>query len=143
MKENLKVQGSVIIFTTPEKLWKVLTGLDTIRRYLFGSVVKTDWKKGSDIWFSRQYEGKKYIDKGKILEIIENNSLKYSFFNSQEGYEDTPENYSTIEYSILKKNDHEVELRFSREYIPIEFERKNQEEYLPHLLKQIKAISEE
>ena len=69
--------------------------------------------------------------------------LKYSYFSSQEGYEDTPENYSVITYRLEKDNENNIKLIYCREHIPIEFEQKNQERFLPVMLENIKKLAEE
>lgn len=143
MNANLKVEGSIAINAATERVWNTLVSPEKIKRYLFGSDVDTDWRIGSPISFAREYEGKRYVDKGELLEVDKGKCLKFTFFSSQEGYEDSPGNYSTITYTINGMGDHKTTLTFLREHIPIEFERKNQERYLPYLLQEIKKLAEE
>jgi hypothetical protein len=67
--------------------------------------------------------------------------VQYTFYNSQEGYDDLPENYSTVTYTIEKKNEHQYKFTYLRENITIEFERMNQESFLPMMLEQIKNLA--
>jgi hypothetical protein len=83
------------------------------------------------------------VDKGWILEIEKDELLKFSFYSSQEGYGDLPENYSVITYTIQKLNDKQHKLSYLREHIPIEFERMNQQRFMPGMMQQIKAMAEE
>jgi uncharacterized protein YndB with AHSA1/START domain len=148
-KQNLKAERSIIINSSPTKIWDVLTNPDLIQLYLFGSRVKTAWEVGSPIALTRdrlhekaELASKPILDKGYILEIEKEKILKYSYFNSQEGYEDIPENYSVITYSLEKEGDGQFKLTYLREKIPIEFEQKNQIKYLPGMLEKIKRLAE-
>jgi uncharacterized protein YndB with AHSA1/START domain len=61
---------TTINFNEPiEKVWKGLIDPGIVKQYFFGSVLKSDFKKGSRITFSGEWEGKTYEDGGVILEI--------------------------------------------------------------------------
>ena len=141
-EKNLTTERSILIKANAAGIWDVLTNTEKIKQYLFNSEAETDWKVGSPVTFSRVSEGKKYVDKGKILEVVPQKLLKYSYFSSQEEYADIPENYSTITYSLEKQNENNIKLTYCRENIPIEFERKNQENFLPGMLDNIKKLAE-
>ena len=148
-EQNFTVKRSIIINATAEAIWNVLTNPDIIKQYLFESNVETDWKVGSPISFSRDRlnttakpNGKIIKDKGQILEIKKGKLLKFSYWNSGEGYDDLPENYSIITYTIERENDHSLKLTHCREKIPIEFEQKNHERYLPGMLENMKRLAE-
>ena len=141
-EKNLTTEKSISINADAARIWNILTNPDKIKLYLFNSEAKTDWKAGSPIAFSRVSEGKKYVDKGEILEVVPQKLLKYSYFSSQEGYEDISENYSVITYRLEKEDENNIKLTYYRENIPIEFEQKNQERFLPGMLENIKKLSE-
>jgi len=148
-KTNLSTQSSIAINAGADAIWDVLTNPDKIKLYLFGSIVHTDWKVGSPIVFTRDrlhpsapLSEKPIVDKGQLLEIENEKLLKFTFYSSMEGYDDLPENYSTVTYTIEQENKHQYKLTYLREHIPIEFERMNQERFLPGLLQQIKAMAE-
>jgi uncharacterized protein YndB with AHSA1/START domain len=84
----------------PKKVWTALTDPDEIEKYMFGSHVVTDWKPGSSIAWKGEYEGKKYEDKGEILEIEPERRLKLTHFSPLSGQEDVPENYHTLVYEL-------------------------------------------
>ena len=44
--------------------------------------------------------GKKYEDKGEILEIVPEKELKYSHFSPLSGQPDKPENYHTVTITL-------------------------------------------
>ena len=72
---------------------------------MFGSQVQTDWKQGSPIVWTGEYEGKSYEDKGEILEIVPNRRLKLTHFSPLGGDEDVPANYHTLLYELHSEGD--------------------------------------
>ena len=52
-----------------ELVWKALTDPALIGKYMLGAQVETDWKPGSPIVWKGEYEGKRYEDKGEILDF--------------------------------------------------------------------------
>jgi len=141
-EKNLTTERSVLINADTASIWDVLTNPDKIKLYSFNSKAKTDWKAGSLITFSREWQGKKYVDNGEIFEVVPEQLLKFNYWSSQEGYADIPENYSVITYRLEKENEENIKLTYRREHIPIEFEQKNQERFLPGMLENIKRLAE-
>ena len=87
------------------KVWAALTDPEQIERYMFGSQVVTDWKPGSPIVWRGEYEGKKYEDKGEIVEIEPERRLKVTHFSPLSGQEDRPENYHTLLYELEERGE--------------------------------------
>jgi uncharacterized protein YndB with AHSA1/START domain len=81
-------------------VWRALTDPDEIQKYMFGSRVETDWKPGSRITWKGEYEGKKYEDKGVVVEVERERRLKLTHFSPTSGDEDVPENYHTLVYEL-------------------------------------------
>ena len=100
MGENLIAEASVKIDASPAKVWDGLTKPHYVKQYMMGAAVNSDWNKGSEITWSGEFKGKKYEDKGKILEIEPQKKLKYTHFSSLSGKEDVPENYHTVSFSL-------------------------------------------
>ena len=96
------------------KVWRALTDPDQIQKYMFGSSVETDWKPGSPITWKGDYEGKKYEDKGEILEVEHERRLKLTHFSPLSGDEDAPENYHTLLYD-LEDNDGRTHVSLSQD----------------------------
>ena len=86
------------------EVWRALTDPDQIEKYMFGSRVQTDWKPGSPITWTGEYEGRKYEDKGEILEVVQERRLKVTHFSPLSGEEDAPENYHTLVYELTENN---------------------------------------
>jgi uncharacterized protein YndB with AHSA1/START domain len=96
------------------KVWWALTDPDQIQKYMFGSKVETDWKPGSRITWKGEYEGKKYEDKGEILEVEHERRLTVTHFSPLSGEEDAPENYHTLVYE-LEENDGKTHVLLSQD----------------------------
>ena len=96
------------------EVWRALTDPDEIQKYMFGSKVETDWKPGSPITWKGEYQGRKYEDKGQILEVEHERRLKLTHFSALSGGEDAPENYHTIVYE-LEDNDGTTHVSLSQD----------------------------
>ena len=92
------------IDATRSEVWRALTDPDEIQKYMFGSKVETDWKPGSRITWKGEYEGKKYEDRGEILEVEPERRLKLTHFSPLGGEEDAPENYHTLIYELEERD---------------------------------------
>lgn len=103
--KTLSIQTSISVHAPVEKVWKALTDPKMIRQYLFGANVRTDWKPGSPIVYTGEYEGKPYEEKGEILAFEPGKLLKMTHFSSMSGQEDKPENYHTVAYRIREEGD--------------------------------------
>jgi uncharacterized protein YndB with AHSA1/START domain len=86
------------------KVWKGLTDPELVKQYFFGTNLKSDWKEGSPITFSGEWDGKTYEDKGTILQITPGEYVKYSYWSSMGGTEDKPENYANVSYKVTEKD---------------------------------------
>lgn len=82
------------------RVWAALTDPEQIRRYMFDTVVETDWRVGAAITWSGEFDGKTYQDKGQILEFEPTTLLKLTHFSPLTGQPDVPENYHTITFQL-------------------------------------------
>lgn len=88
------------IDAAPDKVWEALTDPELIKKYMFGSEVKTDWKPGSPITWQGEFEGRKYEDKGEIIAVEPRRRLEVTHFSPLTGQEDRPENYHRVLYEL-------------------------------------------
>lgn len=95
-----KIEKSIELNASKEKVWDGLTNPEIIKQYMFGTETICDWKEGSEIIFQGSYEGTSYKDKGVIQKIIPQKFLQYTYFSSFSGLEDKPENYHLITYEL-------------------------------------------
>jgi uncharacterized protein YndB with AHSA1/START domain len=95
---------TTVTFKAPiAKVWHGLTDPAMVKQYFFGTDLKSDFKVGSPITFSGEWEGHKYEDGGIILDIDAPKFLKYTYWSSMSGTENKPENYNNITYELSEK----------------------------------------
>jgi uncharacterized protein YndB with AHSA1/START domain len=99
----MKFSGTVgvVIKALPAKVWEALTNPVLVKQYFFGTNVKSDWRKGSSITWSGEYEGKNYEDKGEVLEVEPEKLLSTTYWSSMSGLPDVPENYQQVTYRLI------------------------------------------
>jgi len=102
--ETLTLKTTIAFNEPIEKVWKGLTDPTLVKQYFFGTDLSSDFKKGSRITFSGEWDGHKYVDGGTILDIDPPRLLKYSYWSSMSGTEDKPENYNTLTYELGEKD---------------------------------------
>ena len=103
MPKNLIAKSSVQINNTVDEAWKALVNPEIVEKYMLGSQQLSDWRKGSSIKWKKDFNGRKFEDKGEILEITPQKSLKYTHYSPASGRPDAPENYQTVSVT-LKEN---------------------------------------
>jgi uncharacterized protein YndB with AHSA1/START domain len=108
MKDALIAETSISVDASPAQVWKALTTPRLIKKYLFGTDVSSDWKEGSTITYTGEYEGKKYHDKGIIKKIEPEKVLQSTYWSSMSGKADMPENYNLVTYKMIKKDNKTV-----------------------------------
>ncbi len=101
MSTNHIAKQSVTINAPAAKVWEALVNPAMIKKYLFDTEVHTDWKTGSPIIYKGVWEGKDYLDKGKIIEIVPGKLLITTYWSSMSGMPDAPENYKNIMYKLI------------------------------------------
>jgi uncharacterized protein YndB with AHSA1/START domain len=93
-------RAEIEIDAPPSRVWKALTDPDQIEKYMFGSHVQTDWTPGSRIVWTGEHEGRRFEDKGHVLEVEPERRLMLTHFSPLSGKEDAPENYHTLTYEL-------------------------------------------
>lgn len=86
-------------------VWQAFTDPALIKQYLFGTTVKSDWKLGSDITYTGEWEGKSYEDKGQIMDVIPFKKLHTTYWSGMSGKPDKPENYVNVYYEVEPDGD--------------------------------------
>jgi uncharacterized protein YndB with AHSA1/START domain len=97
---NHVAKAAVEIDASPDEVWTALTDPEQIKKYMFGTQVQTSWQPGDPIFWKGEYEGKKYEDKGEIVELEPERCLKVTHFSPLSGDDDVPENYHTVLYEL-------------------------------------------
>jgi uncharacterized protein YndB with AHSA1/START domain len=141
MKDKLTTELSITIDASPKQVWKALTVPELIKKYLFGTNVSTDWKVGSPITYSGEYNGTKYHDKGIIKKFETEKVLQSTYFSSMSGKEDKPENYVLVTYSLAKK-DYKTVLTITQDNNSSEKEKEHTTENWNMVLNKLKEVAE-
>jgi uncharacterized protein YndB with AHSA1/START domain len=107
-------KSTILINATKQKVWDALTKPELVKKWQYGSDVITDWKVGSEIRFSVVWENKVFDQWGKILEVIQNELIKYSLFFPRPDLEDKEENYFIMSY-IISESENKIRLEILKE----------------------------
>ena len=101
MSQSLFVRDDIVIDTPMSIVWDVLVNPEKTRRYMYGCEVVTDWKIGSPVLWKMQYEGQEITPvKGFLIAFDEGKTLEYTVIDPQGKYEDIPENYLHVTYTL-------------------------------------------
>jgi uncharacterized protein YndB with AHSA1/START domain len=96
MAENLIAKASTTIDAPAAKVWRALVTPADIKQYMFGSTVTSAFQQGSPITWKGEWKGKPYEDKGVIMQVVPERTLRYTHFSPLAGLPDKPENYHTV-----------------------------------------------
>jgi AraC family transcriptional activator of pyochelin receptor len=100
MDKNFTAKTQVTIKAPPARVWDALTRPALIKKYMMGADVHTDWKVGSPIRYTGEYQGKPFEERGEILAIEPGQMLRTTHFSVSSGKEDKPENYARITWEL-------------------------------------------
>ena len=107
MSTELNIVNTIEINAPVSTVWDALTNPEVTQAYMFGCKTVSDWEIGSELLWRGQYQGMEMIFvKGKILDLIPNQLLVYTVFDPNSTIPDIPENYLTVTYQLVRKNNH-------------------------------------
>ena len=141
MANKLIAQSSIVINAPVNKVWKALIDPAQIKEYLFGTNAVSDWQKGSSITYEGEWEGKKYKDKGTIIDIVPEKLLHTTYWSSIGGKEDKPENYNNVIYELQPRGESTM-VTISQDNIADEAGLKHMEENWGLVLSNMKKLLE-
>jgi uncharacterized protein YndB with AHSA1/START domain len=96
--------STIKINAPTKKVWDTITKPVFVKLWQYGSDLLTTWEIGSDIKFRTEWEGKIFEQWGKVLDIRQNELIKYSLFAPRPDLEDKPENYFVMSYILTSDN---------------------------------------
>jgi uncharacterized protein YndB with AHSA1/START domain len=134
-------RASITVHARVARVWDALTNPDSIRQYMFGTNVVSDWKEGSPILWQGEWLGRKYEDKGVILKLEPERTLRYSHFSPLSGLPDTPENYHIVTVEISGQ-DVRTHVMLSQDHNATEQEREHSEMNWGMVLEGLKQLVE-
>jgi uncharacterized protein YndB with AHSA1/START domain len=141
MKDKLVAETSITIDAPSSAVWKAITTPSSIKKYLMGTNVTSDWKEGSPISYEGEYNGKKYHDKGVIKKIEPGKILQSTYWSSAGGKEDKPENYNLVTY-MLSSKDGKTEVTLTQDNVLSEKEKEHVTGNWKVVLKKLKEVVE-
>jgi uncharacterized protein YndB with AHSA1/START domain len=103
MDKKLIAKASTTIQAPVAKVWDALVTPATIKQYMFGTTVASEFKKGSPITWKGEWQGRKYEDKGVILDLQPQRKLAYSHFSPLSGLPEKPENFHNVTIELVDK----------------------------------------
>ena len=104
-RENLIAKAEININTTVDEVWDALINPEKIKQYMFGATVLSEWKPGSAISWKGEMNGKKYEDRGEILQASPRKLLQYSHYSPLSKLPDAPENYHIVTIELTGGKD--------------------------------------
>ncbi len=141
MEKNFIAQASVDIAASRNKVWDALVNPETIKKYMFGTNVVTDWREGSPITWKGEWQGKPYEDKGEIRRITPLQSIQYTHFSPISGLPNKPENYHTVSIELSGEGD-STRVLLSQDKNPTEQARQHSEKNWKMMLESLKNLLE-
>lgn len=141
MSNKLIAETQITIDAPVAEVWRAITTAETVKKYLFGTSVKTDWKEGSPIIYTGEYEGKKYEDKGIIQKIEKNKVFQSTYWSSMGGKENMPENYNVVTYT-LKEEDGKTMVTLTQDNVKDEEEKEHAAGNWKMVLTKLKEVVE-
>ena len=74
-------KAAVDIDAPAAKVWDALVNPASIKEYMFGTNVTSDFQEGSPISWKGEWQGKAYEDKGTIRRVEPGRVLEYTHFS--------------------------------------------------------------
>ena len=96
MSKGIVAHATTAIEAPVDRVWDALVNPRLIKPYFFGTEVASEWKEGSPIRWKGEWQGKRYEDKGVILQLQPGRRLQFTHFSPLSGLPDAAENYHTV-----------------------------------------------
>lgn len=100
-QKNMIIEKEKIVDASIDQVWYTLTNKEKIKKWL-GVTIVTNWEVGGQILFKFSWDGKNYVDKGKLIGFDENKRFEYQYWSHFSGLPDKPENYTNIAFYLEK-----------------------------------------
>ncbi len=141
MGKNLIAKASISINASSAKVWDALVNPQSIKQYMFGTNVVSDWQEGSPIFWRGEWQGKPYEDKGKIIQLKPGQKIQYTHFSPLSGVPDKPENYHTVTVE-LSADGNQTHVLLTQDNNANEEERSHSEKNWEMMLTELKKFME-
>ena len=105
MKTDISTSSSVAIDASVDEVWRAITTPEVIKRWFFGVHTESDWKQGSPIVHTGEWQGEPYVDKGEIVRIEPPHVLVHTHWSDLSGTPDSPEHYQEVMWEVSERSD--------------------------------------
>jgi uncharacterized protein YndB with AHSA1/START domain len=100
MTTDLTTSTSVTLEAPIEEVWAAITTPERIKEWFFGVETRSDWRPGSELVHTGEWQGRPYADKGTILRIEPPRLLEHTHWSDVSGLPDAPENYEVVTWML-------------------------------------------
>lgn len=104
MKTDISTSSSVAIDASVDDVWRAITTPEKIKQWFFGVDTETDWKQGSPIVHTGEWQGRPYVDKGEIVRIESPHVLVHTHWSDLSGTPDSPEHYQEVTWEVSERS---------------------------------------
>jgi uncharacterized protein YndB with AHSA1/START domain len=102
---NLIARSSIVVDAPASRVWQALVTPSAVKQYMFGTDMRSEWKEGSPVTWTGEWQGRKYEDRGVIKQFKPNQALQYTHFSPLAGLPDEPENYHTVTIQLAPEGE--------------------------------------
>ena len=141
MTKGLVARVATKIAAPADTVWNALVTPETIKQYMFGTTVLSDWRPGGPITWKGEWKGKPYEDKGVIQRIEPPRVLEYTHFSPLSGLPDAPDSYHFVTFELTEESDG-TRLTLSQDNNATEEARQHSEKNWQMMLDGLKALLE-
>jgi len=99
------VTVDVEISASPAQVWQALTDPEQVRHWFLGTQLETTWEEGAPITWSGEYDGRRYEDRGELLEVVPEQVLVHTHYSPLSGAPDEPASYRTVAWRLQDEGD--------------------------------------
>ena len=142
MASKLTAHTDVSIAADPATVWRCLTDSELVGEAFFGTRIESDWREGSPVTMSGEWQGKAFQDKGEVVSVVPYEQLVYTHWSPLSGTADEPANYHTITLR-LAPIDGGTRLALSQDNVADENELKHSEDNWSVMLENLKKLIEQ
>jgi uncharacterized protein YndB with AHSA1/START domain len=100
---NFVARAEVEVAAPRRLVWQVLTSSGSRPEIMFGAQVDSDWRLGSAITWSGEFQGTAFEDHGRIIELEDRQEpwrIVLTHFSPLSGLPDIAENYHTLRFEL-------------------------------------------
>jgi len=101
---DISAATSVTIDASTQEVWAAITTPELIKQWFFGVDTHSEWRVGSPLVHTGEWQGKPYEDRGEILEIEPPRLLVHTHWSPLSGRPDQPENYEKITWALEERD---------------------------------------